>query len=154
MRSLCLALAAVLSLAACQSSPTAPMPAAVVRTGTSFGECIGYCFKEVEVQGLQAGYVLRQWIPDPSEIRGMTLIAAHDWLALQRVIDLGVLSTLPDVIGCPDCADGGAEWIEVEVGDTRKRVTFEFGLDIPAIQPLVETARRLRVEVLPEVRRE
>jgi hypothetical protein len=34
---------------------------------------------------------------------------------------------LPTTIGCPDCADGGAEWIEIELVDGGKhKVTFEY----------------------------
>jgi hypothetical protein len=30
------------------------------------------------------------------------------------------------VIGCPDCADGGAEWLELGFEKEVKRVTFEY----------------------------
>jgi hypothetical protein len=35
---------------------------------------------------------------------------------------------LPKTIGCPDCADGGAEWIEIISGSGGKsqKVTFEY----------------------------
>lgn len=34
---------------------------------------------------------------------------------------------LSETIGCPDCADGGAEWVEVEyVSGKKHRVTFEY----------------------------
>lgn len=34
---------------------------------------------------------------------------------------------LPTTIGCPDCADGGAEWLEIELKNGIKhKVTFEY----------------------------
>jgi hypothetical protein len=138
--------------ASCEGSGTAPAPAALVRSGTSFGLCVGYCYREVAIHDLEASYVLRQWVPNSLEIRGTSRITAREWRTLRRAIDMDALMALPDVIGCPDCADGGAEWIEVERDGARKRVTFEFGGAIASIQALVEAARELRAEVLPEVR--
>jgi hypothetical protein len=46
-----------------------------------------------------------------------------------------------NVIGCPDCADGGGEWIEVSVAGESHRVTFDNGANIEAIQPLIELMR-------------
>ena len=34
---------------------------------------------------------------------------------------------MPETIGCPDCADGGAEWIEIKLANGEKhKVTFEY----------------------------
>jgi len=34
---------------------------------------------------------------------------------------------LPETIGCPDCADGGAEWLEIILLNGKKhKVTFEY----------------------------
>ena len=34
---------------------------------------------------------------------------------------------LPETIGCPDCADGRAEWLEIELMNGEKhKVTFEY----------------------------
>jgi hypothetical protein len=42
--------------------------------------------------------------------------------------------------GCPDCADGGAEWLEID----GKRVTLEFRSDLEPIRPLLQQVRALR----------
>ena len=55
---------------------------------------------------------------------------------------------LDDRIGCPDCADGGAEWIEIDSMDGVKRVTFENGQTVNGIEPLVEKLRQLRNQYL------
>ena len=51
---------------------------------------------------------------------------------------------MPEIVGCPDCADGGGEWIEVNVAGESHRVTFGNGVKIDAIQPLIERIRSLR----------
>jgi hypothetical protein len=51
-------------------------------------------------------------------------------------------------IGCPDCADGGAEWIQVDWIDESKRVTFENGRMVEGIEKLIEKLRQMREEYL------
>ena len=36
-----------------------------------------------------------------------------DWDNLLELLDTEKFYALSEVIGCPDCADGGAEWIEI-----------------------------------------
>ena len=59
-----------------------------------------------------------------------------------------------DVIGCPDCADGGGEWIEVTFDDTVKRITFEYGDTLEPIQNLIDQMRiireRFQCDMFPE----
>lgn len=58
------------------------------------------------------------------------------WETLVKNIDYNTFRKLPAVVGCPDCADGGAEWLEVRLTDgTLHKVTYEYGIepvDIPA----------------------
>ena len=53
-------------------------------------------------------------------------ISAEEWDSLTGLIDLDEFMALDTVIGCPDCADGGAEWIEIVFEETRYKVTFEY----------------------------
>lgn len=41
--------------------------------------------------------------------------------------DLETFRKLPTHFGCPDCADGGAEFIEIEMDGIVKRVTYNYG---------------------------
>ena len=41
--------------------------------------------------------------------------------------DLKNFHKLPAVYGCPDCADGGAEFIELEIDGKVYRVTYNYG---------------------------
>lgn len=70
--------------------------------------------------------------------------SAEQWQTLVSLIDVSAFQALNEQIGCPDCADGGAEWIEIQVGDTVKRVTFENRRTIKGFEALVVELRNLR----------
>ena len=95
-----------------------------------------------------ATYSLREWGPVPQVFEGEVVTAPEEFQELLGAVDMQALQALPNVLGCPDCADGGAEWIEVEIGNTLKRVTFEYGAAIPSIQPLLDLVRERRAEIL------
>ena len=62
------------------------------------------------------------------------------------MVDLPTLQSYEDVIGCPDCADGGAEWIEVVTSDGSKKITFESGDSLDTIHPLIDRLRTLQTQ--------
>ncbi|NOZ74228.1 MAG: hypothetical protein GXO90_02475, partial [FCB group bacterium] len=43
-----------------------------------------------------------------------------------------------------DCTDGGAEWIEVDLNGEHKKITFEYGDSLAAVQVLLDSMRVLR----------
>lgn len=122
-----------LLLAGCQLVPLsetddAPPGTLVIRYGTSFGLCQGYCHSEyrltaetitwTRVGRPAADYPVqtKQWPVDPDV-----------WPRLHAQAQTLLQQNLDAVYGCPDCADGGAEWIEVEDADGPRKVTFEYG---------------------------
>lgn len=137
-----------LFLGGCEDS-TAPEADTSISSGYSFGECIGYCHQEVVFRSAVATYSLRPSNSELGEIEGEVPTTPEEWQELLAAVELQALQALPDVLGCPDCTDGGAEWIEVEIGNTLKRVTFEFGTAIPSIQPLLDLVRARREAILP-----
>jgi hypothetical protein len=42
-------------------------------------------------------------------------------------VDLKKFRNLPNTIGCPDCADGGAEFVEIKADGEIHRVTYNYG---------------------------
>jgi len=136
-----------LLLAACDDV-TAPRTGTVITSGFSFGECLGFCFQETSIMGVRATYVQRDY-GSGETMEGDARLDLEAWQELVQSVDMPALIALPDVIGCPDCADGGAEWIEVVRDGVRKRVTFEFGHEIPTIQLLLTAARTQRTAILP-----
>ena len=141
-------LLAFLLLVGCDDA-TAPGPSTVITSGFSFGECLGFCFQAVTCRGVFATYVMHDF-GKGATVEGEARLDIGAWQELLGAVDMQALQSLPDVIGSPDCADGGAEWIEVVRDGVGKRVTFEFGDDIPSIQPLLDVARGRRQAILPE----
>ena len=119
-------------------------PGSYIKTGTFFGFCAGYCFLDVEIQDGEA--MLRsythpgQGAPDKHCDRDAVSIESTLW----NLYDNGVFNGLPTTIGCPDCADGGGEWIEVHNGTSVHSVTFEYGADVVQITNFLSALRAQR----------
>lgn len=72
-----------------------------------------------------------------------------EWTKIVQAIDWDAFSQLPERIGCPDCADGGAEYIEIKTTIGSKRVTIELGANIPELEKLLPLLRKIRTDKLP-----
>lgn len=121
-----------------------------IKGGTSFGMCIGYCLTEFEVSSQKVAMLRKGWgrgggnnLPDKTCER---TIGSSDWTALANAVATSerAFQQLPERVGCPDCADGGSEWIEIIKNDEVKRVTFEFGKTVPEISNLIAEMRKFR----------
>ncbi len=73
-----------------------------------------------------------------------SILNEDDWIFIQQRLDIPVFYKLEGILGCPDCADGGAEWIEVELrnGNTHK-VTFEYENEPPEMKGYIGKLREL-----------
>lgn len=100
---------------------------ATIRYGTSFGMCVDYCKKELSINGYSANYVKSKHGNNPEAKKCNQNLAEATLTSLRNSIDSNVFDKLPDVIGCPDCADGGAEYVEITNNGKTRRVTFEYG---------------------------
>jgi hypothetical protein len=102
---------------------------ALVRHGTSYGECIGYCLKDIEVFSSRVSF--RAMANHPTKklptISNEVALAKQDQVELLRLLAGVSVEGLAERIGCPDCSDGGAEWIEINRNGQFKRITFEKG---------------------------
>lgn len=118
----------------------------VLFSGTSFGECLGYCVTELTVRGMQAEIVYSGWNRDgaPEPVRHSRTLSAAERNALDRAFDRVAFQRADAVYGCPDCADGGAEWVGVAEGDEEERVTFEYGRSVREVAAFIEVMRDLR----------
>ncbi len=137
---------ALLLLCSCNSMGPVSKADTVIRSGTFFGMCHGYCIKDVTITSGSAVFVERggrDTVQFPTRSRTVAITAA-EWNALTAALAADSLAKLDSVIGCPDCADGGGEWIEVETDGKRRKVTFEHGAAIPSIAPLLEKVRAIR----------
>ena len=134
----------VLSLLAAACRTDEPGVLLTISTGTSFGECLGYCAHEVVI-GEEV--IVSTWSTHTgidSATTDSAGLASGEWEALQSAVDWPTLEALDDVLGCPDCADGGAEWVRVLAEDRQMKVTFEYGATLASIQPLIDAVREIR----------
>ena len=69
------------------------------------------------------------------------------WQKLQSLADYNAIKDLPERIGCPDCADGGAEWLELSRSNETKRVTFEPPAGLPQQAALLAELKKLYEEL-------
>lgn len=149
------ALFALAALGACASSTAAPpREVSQIISTTSFGMCVGYCTTRLEIsEGLAV--LTRQarggrGAPDLPDQRFTATLTPAEWSELSRLAANTDLSGLPDVIGCPDCADGGAESLAINSEGAPRTVTFDFNASIAEAQPLLDRVRALRARLTPE----
>jgi hypothetical protein len=146
---------AALALSACASTATPTEGVTRVVSTTSFGMCVGYCTTRLEISESEAVLIRQarggrgapQNLPDQRASRPLT---TAEWQDIQRLAARADLEALPDVVGCPDCADGGAEGLVVESAGETESVSFEHGASLAPAQPLLNRVRALRAQLTPE----
>ena len=153
-RFLILALAAM-GLSACASTPETLSQLAVTQvvSTTSFGMCAGYCATRLEITQHEAvltrdGRSGRGGTAKPDQ-RFTAPISESEWQEIARLAESVNMGELPDVIGCPDCADGGAEGLTIARGAGEESVSFDYGATVAQAQPLLERVRALRERMMP-----
>ncbi|WP_259016926.1 hypothetical protein [Emticicia fluvialis] len=120
----------------------------VIKHGTSFGMCLGPCKRELTLMGDEASFTIYfnsgrgSQGGDPQTYKEKL---TTDYMnELVKSVDFEQFKNLKEVIGCPDCADGGAEWVEITMNDSRHKVTFEHGQDVKEFAPLLKVLREKR----------
>ncbi|MBC8154582.1 MAG: hypothetical protein H7Z72_16900 [Bacteroidetes bacterium] len=122
--------------------PTAKM---IIRSGTSYGFCSGYCEQLLSVEGNAVTFTkLNSRAPTLPPITCRGVLTEAKWTDLRAQADLSQLQKQPKTLGCPDCADGGAEFLEIQQGGEQYRVTFEAGTTVPGFEALVTALREKR----------
>jgi len=117
------------------------------KTGTSFGECLGYCLSELTINANNAGYTLYGWDENDPVYLPVAINDTIDsivWGDLNTQFNFEIFMNLDSIIGCPDCADGGAEWFEIATNDTVKRVTIEYGDSLNGLNNYIDILRTIR----------
>lgn len=114
-----------------------------IKYGTSFGECLGYCRKSITITPSEIEFTKQGWdidgqLPDSTFREPLT---TAEWNTLLEHIDMDDFLALDPVIGCPDCADGGAEWIEIVAEEQTYKVTFEYMNAPAALATYIDTLR-------------
>ena len=144
-----LALAALaLSMGACENTSGAS-DVSLVEWTSSFGFCppTAYCTTRLRVTGALA-VVTRESRESPTVSNSVRLSAAEAD-ALARAAEQARFQGLDPVIGCPDCADGGAETLSVTAEGEQRTVTFEFNAPVDKLEPLLGQVRGLVARLRP-----
>ncbi|MFA9392669.1 MAG: hypothetical protein ACERKD_22865 [Prolixibacteraceae bacterium] len=120
----------LLLIASCNETEQSIHPQNInsIKYGTSFGECIGYCINSIEITEGQIELTKTGWEMSgtlPEINRSETMDNEH-WLSLIESINFDAFQQLDSIIGCPDCADGGAEWIEIKKENQSVKIVFEY----------------------------
>lgn len=112
-----------------------------IEYGTSFGMCAGYCVQKLTIT---EGKVFKTVIPRVNQ-NLEEKICQKEYAGFQSLlskIDQSAFMSLEETIGCPDCADGGAEWIEITTLQGSKKVTYEFGNEPEAVRSFINELRK------------
>jgi len=124
-----------------------PQVSVQLNSGTSYGECWGYCVFKLELDNSNALFTASGWgwyeFPD---LLLEDNLSQEMWQQIIELIDFEYFQSLDDVYGCPDCADGGAEFIEIIYDGVAKQVTFDAYTEIDGMQELTILLRDLRDE--------
>lgn len=115
----------------------------IIRTGTSFGMCDGYCLRELTLADGAVTFIEKTWDGSRPDLIHDSQLSQEEWQRLQTLAKPELLGQIP-ILGCPDCADGGAEWVEITSDAGQNKVTFEFGADIDGLRDLLPILRELR----------
>ena len=130
----------LLTFSACEKSKFDDLT--VISYGSSFGMCVGFCVSELAIGKDKMTYVQKQHSPKP-DAKSCTKPTDTDELeAIKKLLDIEKIAALPEVIGCPDCADGGAEWVTVNADGKKYKIAFEYG---KAPKELAAVVARLKV---------
>jgi hypothetical protein len=115
-----------------------------INYGTSFGECIGYCKHDISIRKGLITYNCSGWIDTIHTITRTETLSDSLWNSVRANLKLNAFLDLPEVIGCPDCADGGAEWLEIVLNSGAKhKVTFEYGNEPQTLKSYLPVLREM-----------
>jgi hypothetical protein len=115
---------------------------AQVSYGTSFGMCAGYCKHDMVIKSNLITYNCSGWNNLVEPVSRTEAFNSAGWDSIGTDLNMDAFFALPEIIGCPDCADGGAEWLEIKLanGKTHK-VTYEYNNEPDDLESVVEILR-------------
>lgn len=121
-----------------------------IKSGQSFGFCIGKCHAEMTIKGQNMEFLVKErnfetGVLENKEYAYNEVLTKEKLDKIGNLIEVEKFFKLDEVYGCPDCADGGSEWIEITTTeDKTKKVTFEYGKTVPEIENLIKLLREER----------
>lgn len=138
-------LVALVAVPTCGSPSTASAQPVTFTSVVSFGFCAPslYCTSRLELSEGRATLTYESQERAPRVHRRD--LPPGEWQRLVTALDAARLRALPGRIGCPDCADGGAETLTVAFAEgPAASVTFEYGQDVAGLEAVQGRIRALR----------
>jgi hypothetical protein len=116
-----------------------------INYGTLFGMCVGYCKQDVSLKSKTVTYNCSGWQETVQPVTRTEVLKDSVWNAIRLKLNLTTFFNLQEVMGCPDCADGGAEWVEIEMNTGSKhKVTFEYMNEPEALKSCIIPLREIK----------
>lgn len=109
----------------CEGTEGYPSNIVKIKYGNSFGFCVGYCWKQIVITPDEIHFE-KMARDDNEPVNCDRDSDCTDWISTNQNINLEKFFNLDEVIGCPDCADGGAAWVEVQTMTKTHKVTFDY----------------------------
>ncbi len=106
--------------------------------------CRGYCYHETGIDSsltITHSKAFRNPKENP-EKQDTLKTDKLKWALIVKEINVEEFNKLPERIDCPDCADGGAEWVEIGTKKGAHRVEFEYGADIEGLKGVIKILRK------------
>jgi hypothetical protein len=132
----------VFGFSACEKNKTAKLTE--IGYGTSFGMCAGYCVNTILIHYSEVVFTKSKNGNSPDTKTCEHEFSAAELDTLKALVKISDFEKLPEVIGCPDCADGGAEWVSLKVEGKVKKVTFEYNNAPEELKDLVTKLRTIK----------
>lgn len=132
----------VLAFGSCEKSKTNSVNE--IGYGTSFGMCVEYCINDISIDAKKITFSKKKNGANPDTKICAKNITEADVNTLKALVRIDDFEKLPEVIGCPDCADGGAEWVTLRLDGKLKKITFEYGKAPDEVKDLVVKLREIK----------
>jgi len=112
--------------------------------GSSFGMCVGYCSNNLLISDLKLTFSKSKNGQTTDTKTCSKTISEADVNAIKNDLNMEKIAALPETIGCPDCADGGAEWIAINADGKQYKITYEYGKAPKELEAAVARLRLLK----------
>ena len=155
IRSMIFLLLSTISLFSCETESAIPADGITLTSGQSFGFCIGPCYQTFTINSENTDVL---FYVKSTEFKGNQGVAKElnytdrlsdqEWNEIMNLVpDFNEFKQLNEVYGCPDCADGGAEFIEISKDGISHKVTFEYSKSVKELDKLIPLLRQKRQEL-------
>lgn len=115
-----------------------------IEHGSSFNLCEGYCYHQSIFTKDLMIKLAKSWTEDQPIKYDSLQMDNKIWERMVNSINVRAFYMLPNRIGCPDCLDGGAEWIRIGTKNNSWLVDFDYGSHITTLDNLLAILRGMK----------